>query len=192
MPGGQDDRLDASSLVLPGMYVGQVFNRNDPEGLSRVQVTIPGLIEPHSGWALPLGTLGGGSAQRGASGVPKEGADVAVFFNAGDPDEPYYLAGHWGRPEVGSEVPTDAQADPDVTTLEYGPFKLTFDEREGNRAFRIVNKVNGDTIEMDAEDNTLSVQATTGLALRAVGLVDIQGSGVQINGRVVLPSGDPI
>src|SRR5512136_1169857 len=82
-----------------GMYLGHVTDRNDPEGLGRVRVSIPGLIEPESGWAWPLGTSGGGSRDRGFFAVPEVGAEVAIWFNQGDlSEEPFYLSAHWGKP----------------------------------------------------------------------------------------------
>ena len=45
---------------------------------------VPGILEPHSGWAWPLGTCGGGMRDRGFFAVPEVGAEVAVFFNQGE------------------------------------------------------------------------------------------------------------
>ena len=46
-----DDDIGAHDTRLPGMYVGYVTHRNDPEKLGRVRVCIPGVLEPHSAWA---------------------------------------------------------------------------------------------------------------------------------------------
>lgn len=90
-----DDDIGAHDTRLPGMYVGYVTHRNDPEKLGRVRVCIPGVLEPHSAWAWPLGTAGGGFKDRGFFAVPEEGAEVAVFFNQGDVDQ---LFGIWPCP----------------------------------------------------------------------------------------------
>ena len=95
-----------------GLYVGEVVDRADPEGLGRVRVRIPGLIEPASAWAFPLGTLGGGTDRRGFFAVPERGAEVGVLFHQGDVDHPFYLAGHWGKPDgldAQSGCKTDAE-----------------------------------------------------------------------------------
>lgn len=91
-----DDDIGAHDTRLLGMYVGYVTKRDDEEQLGRVRVCIPGVLEPESAWAWPLGTSGGGSKDRGFFAVPEEGAEVAVFFNQGNIDAPYYLTAHWG------------------------------------------------------------------------------------------------
>lgn len=88
-----------------GLYFGFVVENVDPEQMGRVTVTVPGLIEPESGWAWPIG-MGGGSAQSGVWDVPKVGAGVGVMFHQGDPDEPVYLAGWYGK----GEAPAPAKA----------------------------------------------------------------------------------
>ena len=55
-----DDDIQARDTRLLGMYVGYVTHRRDPDRLGRVRVCIPGVVEPHSAWAWPLGTAGGG------------------------------------------------------------------------------------------------------------------------------------
>ena len=94
-----DDDIHTHDSRLLGMYVGYVTKRDDEEQLGRVRVCIPGVLEPESAWAWPLGTSGGGSKDRGFFAVPEEGAEVAVFFNQGNVDAPYYLAAHWGEAE---------------------------------------------------------------------------------------------
>ena len=85
-----------------GLHIGYVTDRNDPEQLGRVRVCVPGLLEPHSGWAWPLGTSGGGSKNRGFFAVPEVNAEVAVWFNQGDLcGDLFYLAAQWGKPGGG-------------------------------------------------------------------------------------------
>ena len=61
-----------------GMYMGYVTERNDPEMLGRVKVCVPGFLEPESGWAWPLGTVGGGTKDCGFFAVPPVGAEVGL------------------------------------------------------------------------------------------------------------------
>ena len=71
-----DDDIHTHDSRLLGMYVGYVTKRDDEEQLGRVRVCIPGVLEPESAWAWPLGTSGGGSKDRGFFAVPEEGAEV--------------------------------------------------------------------------------------------------------------------
>ena len=188
-----DDDIQARDTRLLGMYVGYVTHRRDPDRLGRVRVCIPGVVEPHSAWAWPLGTAGGGFKDRGIFAVPEEGAEVAVFFNQGNVDAPYYLAAHWGKPNGESEVPEEAQLDPpDNRVLATPTFRVELDESKDTRRLKLTNRKTGDHLVFDAEENSVTLAATSALTLRAVGAVSIEGVQITIGGRVVRPIADPI
>lgn len=188
-----DDDIGAHDTRLTGMYVGYVTARKDPEGLGRVRVCIPGVLEPESTWAWPLGTSGGGFKDRGFFAVPEEGAEVAVFFNQGDIDEPYYLSAHWGKPDGESEVPEEAQKDPpDNRVLATPTFRIELDESEGARKLKLTNRKTGDHLLFDAEENTITLEGTTAITIKAVGAISLEATSVTIAGRVVRPIADPI
>ena len=188
-----DDDIERGGTKLLGLHVGHVVDRDDPKGLGRVRVCIPGVLEPESTWAWPLGTAGGGSKNRGLFAVPERGAEVGVLFNQGDIDAPYYLAGHWGRPGGDSEVPAEAQASPpDNRVLSTETFCVELDERIGRRRLQLTNRKTGDHIVFDAEANTVTLEGTTAVTIRATGAVRIEATQVFIAGRPVRPVGDPI
>jgi uncharacterized protein involved in type VI secretion and phage assembly len=189
--------FDTDDPRYTALYIGEVVDREDPEGLGRVRVRIPGLIDPASPWAFPLGTVGGGSDRRGFFSVPEKGAEVGVLFHQGDVDHPFYLCGHWGKPNGQAEVPEPArnlpkEEVPQVRAFETGRFLLVFDDRAGKEAFLIKDKKSGDQIEFDGAAMGITIKATAGLVLKADGLVNIEGAAVQINGRLVLPGPKPI
>jgi uncharacterized protein involved in type VI secretion and phage assembly len=187
------DDLAKNDKRHDGMHLGYVTRRDDPERLGRVQVCVPGLLEPHSAWAWPLGTAGGGSKDRGLFAVPEEGAEVALFFHQGDIDEPYYLAANWGRPGGESEVPEEAQTSPpDNRVFATGTFRIELDESAGGRKLKLTNKKTGDHLVFDAEENSVTLAATTALTLRAVGALTLEGIQITIGGRLVRPIADPI
>jgi len=188
-----DDDIGTHDTRLPGMYVGYVTARKDPEGLGRVRVCIPGVLEPESTWAWPLGTSGGGFKDRGFFAVPEEGAEVAVFFNQGDIDAPYYLSANWGKPDGESEVPEEAQKDPpDNCVLATPTFRIELDESEGGRKLKLTNRKTGDHLLFDAEENTITLEGTTAITIKAVGAISLEATSVTIAGRVVRPIADPI
>ncbi|MCA9560478.1 MAG: hypothetical protein KC583_18140 [Myxococcales bacterium] len=188
-----DDDIGTHDTRLPGMYVGYVTARKDPEGLGRVRVCIPGVLEPESTWAWPLGTSGGGFKDRGFFAVPEEGAEVAVFFNQGDIDAPYYLSANWGKPDGESEVPEEAQKDPpDNRVLATPTFRIELDETEGARKLKLTNRKTGDHLLFDAEENTITLEGTTAITIKAVGAISLEATSVTIAGRVVRPIADPI
>jgi hypothetical protein len=184
-----DDELEEHDTRLYGMYLGYVVDRRDPERLGRVRVCIPGVLEPASAWAFPLGTCGGGSRDHGHFAVPPDGAEVAVFFHQGDVDAPWYLSAQWGR----GEVPEEARRDPpDNRVLATPTFRIELDETGGARRLKLTNRATGDHLVFDAEANTVTLAATTALTLRAVGAVSIEAPHVTISGRVVRPIPEPI
>ncbi|MBI3184812.1 MAG: hypothetical protein HYZ28_21960 [Myxococcales bacterium] len=189
--------MDDGEVRYPGLYIGEVADREDPESLGRVRVRIPGLVEPASNWAFPLGTVGGGSDRRGLFSVPEKGAEVGVLFHQGDVDHPYYLCGHWGKPDGQAEVPEPVRGlskeeAPQVRAFETGRFLLVFDDREGKEALVIKDKRSGDQVEFDGVAMGITVKATSALLLKADGIVSIEGATIQLNGRVVLPGPKPI
>jgi uncharacterized protein involved in type VI secretion and phage assembly len=189
--------MDEDEVRYPGLFIGEVVDRDDPEGLGRVRVRIPGLVEPASAWAFPLGTVGGGSDRRGFFSVPEKGAEVGVLFHQGDVDHPYYLCGHWGKPDGQAEVPEPARGlpkeeAPQVRAFETGRFLFVFDDRSGKEALVVKDKTSGDQIEFDGAGMGITIKATSALMLKADGLVSIEGASVQINGRLVLPGPKPI
>lgn len=188
MPGEVDPRLF-------GLHVGYVTDRNDPKGLKRVRVRVPGLVEPASAWAWPLGTTGGGSPDRGGFITPAKGAAVGVLFHLGNVDHPYYLCGWWGRPGGSSEVPSPAREGPateDVHVLETDLWRVTMDDRPAKKSLVIENKETGDKLEWDGLAAGILLDAKVALVLKCVGVLNIQAGQVVINGRVVRPGTDPI
>lgn len=201
-----------------GLYTGVVVERADPLKLARVRVRIPGLIEEKSGWALPLGTFGGGyKTRRGFKFVPKIGAEVGVLGKIGDLDHLYYWAGNWGKPEDVSEVPgggkapptsneinaegeeLSAEEAPDIDVIETESFVIMFDERRGegnadggNGSLYIRTKRSGDFIEYDGLAMAWLVKATQAITLQSDGIINIDANQVAINGRQVRNTGNPI
>ncbi|MGE0322242.1 MAG: phage baseplate assembly protein V [Polyangiaceae bacterium] len=188
-----DDDLEQDAAPMLGLYVGYVTQRDDPEQLGRVKVCIPGLLEPESAWAWPLGTGGGGSKDTGFFAVPEVGAEVGVFFNRGDVDAPYFLAANWGKPNGESEVPEEAQrSSPDNRVLATPTFRVELDETKGARKLRLTNRKTGDHLVFDAEENSVTLEATTAITLKAVGAISLEATQVTIAGRVVRPIAAPI
>ena len=188
------------------LYEGTVVDNADPRKLGRCRVRIPGLVEPASAWALPVGG-GGGPGRRGTVRVPPKGASVAVFFHAGDPDHPHYLQGHYAAPNGASEVPGPLGgyrggddpagdiADGDahrVPAFEGERYVAFVDERPGHERMVLRDKRTNDEIEFDGVAFGITIKATTAVRIEAIGQVDIRAAAITLNGRPVMPGGGAI
>lgn len=189
---------DAPDGKLYGLYEGSVVDNVDPLRLGRVRLQVPGIIEPASGWVFPIGAPGGGSDAQGYYFVPKIGAEVAVLFVQGDPDEPRFLVGAWGAPNGTPETPTFARAlSPaeavQVRGVQTDRWELVFDDRPGKESLRIKDLVHdNDVIEIDGAGHGVTISGSAAVVIKSVGVVTIDAVQVFINGRIVRPSGDPI
>lgn len=188
-----DDDISRQDTRLLGMYIGYVTDRLDPEELGRVRVCIPGVLEPFSAWAWPLGTSGGGSKDCGIFAVPEVGAEVAMFFHQGDVDAPHYISAHWGKPNSESEVPEEGRVtSPDNRVIATPTFRIELDESEEGKKLKLTNRKTGDHLLFDAEENTITLAGTTAIVIKAIGAITLEATTVTIAGRVVRPIPDPI
>lgn len=179
---------------------GFVIDNADPEGLYRVKLQIPGIIE-ETDWAWPFGGPGGGSKGRGGWVVPDVGALVLVMFVGGDVEHPVYTGGWWGTDDGkggGPEMPTEAQAVPiagvyQVQTIFEGKnLKIWVDERDGKEQLGIQDK-NDDTtfLQINFTNGVITFSGSTGIIIKSDGIVQIEGSQVTVAGKQALPNGVP-
>ena len=179
------------------VYEGVVTNNADPLRIGRVRVRVPGVLEPESGWARPLGMAGGGEDGVGFYSVPKVGAEVGVCFIQGDPDAVRFLAGPWGAPGGHGQAPSKVrdlspEEAPQVRVWETETYVIVLDEREGHRGLEIRDKQSGDGISFDGLTRSMEIKSTTALIIKATGAVSIDGLTVTIKNRPVNPAGGPI
>lgn len=194
-----------------GMKEGIVVQNDDPKTRCRVRVIIPNLIEDESSWASPMGTVGGGAADRGFWSVPEIGASVVCWFVEGDPDEIYYCTSNWSQGEDGvSQTPSAVQ----TAVAEDGykvaklldvfsskRFEMVFDRREGKGRLYLRSKRHEDNanngkalmLEFDDETGQIAICAPGGINLNSLGFININSNtGVVIQGRVINPMGGVI
>jgi hypothetical protein len=134
-----------------GHYFGTVTDNVDADKLGRVRVRVPGLIEPESGWALPVGgSHSGGTSKIGTYAPPQVGAAVLLGFQDGDVDQPYFFGGWPGQNEesdtVAAASPSDAATK--VQVHESARFLIVLTAIGGSEEVLIKDKVTGDFISM--------------------------------------------
>jgi uncharacterized protein involved in type VI secretion and phage assembly len=189
---------DEQSDRLVALYEGVVVDNRDPLRIGRVRLEIPGLIEPASGWALPIGNPGGGSDAQGFFRPPKIGAEVSVFFVQGNIDQPRYLVGPWGSPGGNSESPTAVRAlSPadavQLAVVQSDRWEIVLDDRPGKESLRIKDlQHDEDVIEIDGVRHGITISGSAAVVIKSVGVVSIDALQILLNGRIVRETGDPI
>jgi uncharacterized protein involved in type VI secretion and phage assembly len=176
-------------------HLGVVVDNKDPKKLGRCRIRVPGLVEPASNWALPIGGLGGGVKGRGSFAAPKEGSDVVVMFLAGDVDAPVYFGGHYGEEERPAYLDEENVAEADthlVYVHETDRYEVVIDSRPGKGRLRLRDKKTNDEILMDGAKGGINISATSLVNIEAKGGVNIDGNAVTICERPVIRNGKPI
>lgn len=174
-------------------WIGVVTDNVDPEGLHRVLVRIPGLMD-ESQWATPL-TMGGGSAQLGGHIVPPIGSDVVVQFIGGDYEHPVYSGGPWGRQQPPQTVVDAGPLAHQVQALQLGDLLMTYDGRERGgegvpegegQLFTITDLKAGKIIlTYDLALQGWDIAADYMIRLQSTGFLILNGLQTQLSGRVV-------
>jgi hypothetical protein len=161
-----------------GLFIGAVHAIDDPEKLGRVRAVVPSVLgSVPTRWALPIGTVGGGREGRGLVSIPPVGAMVAVFFNGGNPNAPFYLSGWWPAPNRVPKTPTptgEQIGDPNNVVWDTEKWRIFFKNGTPHK-IRIENKsVASQFIEIDGATGhmTLSVDTAKQLFLGDAGATE--------------------
>ncbi len=139
---------DTRDARYDSLFLGEVIENVDPEKHDRVRVLIPGLLEPKSCWAFPMGRMFG--VKNGIHWIPEVGANVIVFLNQGDVDHPYYMPGPWGAPggvtDQGEQYP---QGSVDHLSVRWRGFHVTIDGTGGSEKLTVEDLDSGTKLEID-------------------------------------------
>ena len=175
-----------------GFMWGIVLNNNDPEVRGRVRTNVPGLKSDMK-WAVVVGVPGAGAEKRGGYMVPRVDSQVLVGFIQGDIDEPFCMFG----PPALNETPavvnekTTATTRGDIAAYETDTFELFVVDTATEKKIMMRSKDGENLVEIDAIDHSVHIKAANAVIVEA-GLVHIDAARVQIKGRPVLPTGEPI
>lgn len=145
-----------------GKYRGLVVDNEDPEGLGRLKVKVPGVLgsEMVSGWAFPCLPYGG-AANQGMLFVPEVEAGVWIEFEEGDLEYPIWVGTFWSKPGGESELPKPNGADgAEQSAVQDPPTRkiiktvkghtIQFEDKDGEEMVTILEAQNGNLITLDA------------------------------------------
>lgn len=130
------------------LFLAEVVRNDDPLGIGRIKVLVPGLLAPESQWAMPIGMMLG--IKNGIFWVPEVGSNACVFLLQGHPNHPYYLPGPYGKPGGTSDAPEQApEGSVDHMVIRWRDFHMTLNGTKDSERFTIEDLGSGTKIEID-------------------------------------------
>jgi phage protein D/phage baseplate assembly protein gpV len=169
-PGGRS----AVSVV-----VGLVLDNQDPSGLGRVKINLPGLSEDESGhWARVAAPMAGGG--RGMFFLPEINDEVLVAFEQGDITRPYVLGALWNGQDKPPESNSDGQNNIRLIKSRSG-HSVRFDDTAGSEKIEIVDKSGENSVTIDTKSNTISIKSTQDVVIEAPrGKISLRAKSVEV------------
>ena len=193
------DLLGAPPREAPPMLgpaIGIVTNLNDPDGMGRVKVKMPWMVDGdqvESDWCRIATPMAGNA--RGVMFHPEVNDEVLVIFEHGDARLPYIVGFLWNGKDK-----------PPLDTGEYGGdagqikkrqikttsgHTLTFDDTSGAEKISIIDKTKKNKIEIDSSANKITIDSSGEVDVKAAQKVNIEGTtGVTVKGQQVEIKGD--
>lgn len=126
-----------------GMTIGLVTDVDDPQGLGRVRVSLPGFADTDSLWLQVL--LPGAGKDKGLVALPDTGDRVLVMFADDDPAQGVVLGGLYGEVTPPDEAGVASGAVERFLFRTPGGQRLTLDD--GRRRVTVKND-NGEFLEL--------------------------------------------
>lgn len=163
-------RPDGSAPAYFGLYPALVTDLEDPDGLGRVEIELPGLGEAGAevrAWATLLSPYA--DDDQGLQMLPEVGTQVVVGFEAGDPRRPYVVGAAWNGREALPERPT---ASNDKRLIQSrAKSRLEFDDTAGS-AKVTVSMQSGHKVVLDDGSGEVLIEHQNGSSIR----IDLAGT----------------
>jgi phage protein D/phage baseplate assembly protein gpV len=182
---GASDSLDGIGSSGPArrsdmsVVVGLVLDNQDPDGLGRVKIRLPGLSEAHSGhWArLAAPTAGDG---RGMFFLPERNDEVLVTFEQGDITRPYILGALWNSEDKPPNPNSDGQNNIRIIKSRSG-HSVRFDDTPGAEKIDIIDKSTENSVTIDTQSNSISIKSAKDVVIEAPqGKISLRAKSVEV------------
>jgi Uncharacterized protein conserved in bacteria len=164
---------------IDGVVVGLVTDVNDPLKQGRIRVNFPWLEDQHQTDWVRIATAMAGD-KRGTFFMPELQDEVLVAFEHNNPRMPYVIGFLWN----GKDAPPGQDVRDRRITSKNGHSIRFLDSTPSNGSM-------GALVIEDAHGNRITL-SNGKIAIEAVGVLEMRAGTVTINGRVVVPSGNPI
>lgn len=143
-----------------GKYRGKVENNQDPNGLGRVQVSVPSVLgDSRDSWAMPCVPYAGDGV--GFFAIPPVGTNLWVEFEGGDPSHPIWTGCFWGD----GEVPA-SPALAETKIFKTGVATITLDDTDGAGGITL-ETTNGMKLKIDS--NGIEINNGQGASIKMSG-----------------------
>jgi hypothetical protein len=177
-----------------GLHIGFVINDKDPNKQGRVEVMIPGLLEPGS-WAEVV--MPGSTHNRGDYAVPVVGGQVLVGFLKGELESPVIFGGI--APPVlpdGFRTTLSKEDLPKFRFIENEDWIFLLGASGTDYTYAAVfSRVSGRErvgVILDLEAHSIKITAPMSVEIETAGVLHLKGNIVRINDRVVSHTTKPI
>jgi phage protein D/phage baseplate assembly protein gpV len=159
----------------PSTAVGLVLDNEDPDGLGRVKINLPGLSENETGyWARVAAPMAG--AGRGMFFLPEKDDEVLVAFEQDDITRPYVLGALWN----GQDKPPETNANMRVIKSRSG-HSVRFDDTTGAEKIEIIDKSGENSVTIDTKSSTISIKSTQDVVIEAPrGKISLRAKSVEV------------
>jgi phage baseplate assembly protein gpV len=193
-----NDTVNFAHDYSSGYHTGTVVANDDPLGLGRIQVNVPGLYDSAKGevpWVgphdrqSPFGYGTSAEGPYGVYGVPPVGATVKVELQDGDVHKPLYSAYHTKK-DANSKFMTASQwgyQDPDGNVMVYDLAAHTylFTTRSGasieiDGTGKRITAINGEQV---TSHGNWSIGVTGNASIVATGSATVQGQSVNVTAQ---------
>ena len=163
---GPDREMDLRERVW-GKYRGTVQNNLDPEGLGRIQASVPDVLgDVPTGWATPCIPYAGPGS--GFFSIPPVGAGVWIEFECGDVSRPVWTGCYWGRREPPTVPPTATGSQtPTTTKIWRSDTGLTTALDDSSQAITITDALGNNRIIIDVNAGIVTVKGDRVVVLNA-------------------------
>ncbi|MCK6527283.1 phage baseplate assembly protein V [Myxococcota bacterium] len=157
---------------------GLVVDNRDPEGLGRVQVSLPRLGDRcRTDWARICTPMAG--PDRGWVSLPEPGDEVLVAFLHGDPEQPVVLGGLHGGRDRAPYANADGANDLRVFRSRAG-HTVTFDDASAGGGLTVETGGGAVRIRLDAATGAVTVEARGDVTLRAGATLRLEARTVEV------------
>jgi phage protein D/phage baseplate assembly protein gpV len=171
--------LDGSNVPAreseASLVIGLVLDNEDPDGLGRVRIKLPGLSEDESGyWARVAAPMAGGG--RGTFFLPEKNDEVLVAFEQGDITRPYILGALWNTEDKPPET------NPDVRLIKSRRgHSVRFDDTDGAEKIEIIDKSGENSVTLDTKGSTISIKSSQDVVIEAPrGKISLHAKNVEV------------